>query len=147
MSQQTDERALEAHVEQTLLEESGWEAAPNDLWDVDRALFPARVCSFLEQTQPGLWAKVRTLLGEDLEQRIVATLVKELKSKGTLHVLRHGFKFYGDLFRVATFRPAHGLNDEILSLYRLNRLTVSRQVPCHPDSTRWTCSSHSTASP
>ena len=132
MSQQTDERAFEAHVEQTLLQESGWETAPNDQWDVDRALFPARVCSFLEQTQPGLWAKVRTLLGEDLEQLIVATLVKELKSKGTLHVLRHGFKFYGNLFRVATFRPAHGLNDEILSLYRLNRLTVSRQVPCHP---------------
>ena len=132
MSQQTDERAFEAHVEQTLLQESGWETAPNDQWDVDRALFPARVCSFLESTQPKLWAKVRTLLGEGLEQQIVATLVKELKSKGTLHVLRHGFKFYGNLFRLATFRPAHGLNDEILSLYRLNRLTVSRQVQCHP---------------
>ena len=132
MSQQTDERAFEALVELTLLRESGWETAPNDEWDVERALFPARVCSFLEASQPKLWAKVRTLLGKDLEQQIVATLVKELKSKGTVHVLRHGFKFYGNLFRLATFRPAHGLNDEILSLYSLNRLTVSRQVPCHP---------------
>ena len=132
MSQQTDERAFEALVEETLLQESGWEAAPNDEWDVERALFPARVCSFLESTQPKLWAKVRTLLAEDLEQQIVAALVKELTIKGTLHVLRHGFKFYGNLFRLATFRPAHGLNDEILSLYRLNRLTVSRQVLCHP---------------
>lgn len=72
MSQRTDERAFEAHVEQTLLQESGWEVAPNDQWDADRALFPARVCSFLEETQPGLWAKLRTLLGEDLEQQTVS---------------------------------------------------------------------------
>ncbi len=31
-------------------------------------------------------------------------------SKGSLHVLRHGFKFYGKTFRLAYFKPAHGLN-------------------------------------
>ena len=131
MSQKIDEHAFEDLVEETLLQ-GGWEIAPKDQWDVDRALFPARVCSFLEEAQPKLWAKVRALDPGELEQRIIAALVKELRSKGTLYVLRHGFKFYGNLFRLATFRPAHGLNDEILSLYRLNRLTVSRQVPCHP---------------
>ena len=132
MSQNTDERAFENLVEQTLLQEGGWEAVSNDQWDVDRALFPARVCSFLQAAQPSLWARVKAIHANQLEQRIVAALVKELKAKGTLYVLRHGFKFYGNLFRLATFRPAHGLNDEILSIYRLNRLTVSRQVPCHP---------------
>lgn len=132
MSQHTDEQAFEAFVEQTLLQESGWEVVSCDQWDVARALFPAHVCSFLQAAQPTLWANVRALHSDQLEQRIIAALVKELNCKGTLHVLRHGFKFRGDLFRLATFRPAHGLNDETLSLYRLNRLTVSRQVPCHP---------------
>ena len=60
------------------------------------------------------------------------TLVKELDLKGTLHILRHGFKFYGKTFRLAQFKPAHGLNDEIKTLYEKNRLTVTRQVLCHP---------------
>ena len=132
MSQQTDERAFEDLVEKTLLEESGWEVAPNDQWDVDRALFPARICSFLQAAQPNLWARAKALHANQLEQRIVEALIKELKAKGTLYVLRHGFKFYGNLFRLAMFRPAHGLNDEALSLYKLNRLTVSRQVRSQP---------------
>ena len=41
---------------------------------------------------------------------ITAALVKELDLKGSLHVLRHGFKFYGKTFRLAYFKPAHGLN-------------------------------------
>ncbi|MGK2926509.1 MAG: type I restriction endonuclease subunit R, partial [Lysobacterales bacterium] len=52
--------------------------------------------------------------------------------KGALHVLRHGFKFYGKTFRLAYFKPAHGLNDEVLALYDKNQLTITRQVPCHP---------------
>ena len=75
---------------------------------------------------------MRTLHGDGLEALLLASLVKELDLKGTLHVLRHGFKFYGKTFRLATFKPAHGLNDEVLSLYQKNRLTVTRQVLCHP---------------
>jgi type I restriction enzyme R subunit len=47
-------------------------------------------------------------------------------------VLRHGFKFYGKTFRLAYFKPAHGLNEEVQALYAKNCLTVTRQVPCHP---------------
>jgi len=47
-------------------------------------------------------------------------------------VLRHGFKFYGKTFKLAYFKPAHGLNEEMLALYALNVLTVTRQVPFHP---------------
>jgi type I restriction enzyme, R subunit len=49
-----------------------------------------------------------------------------------LHILRHGFKFYGKTFRIAYFKPAHGLNDEMAALYSQNQLTVTRQLPCHP---------------
>lgn len=50
----------------------------------------------------------------------------------SLHALRHGFKFYGKTFRLAYFRPAHGLNYEVLELYGKNSLTLTRQIPCHP---------------
>lgn len=60
---------------------------------------------------------------------------RKLDLKGALHVLRHGFKFYGKTFLMAYFRPAHGLNDEVLTLYGKNKLTLTRQVSCHDLST------------
>jgi type I restriction enzyme R subunit len=45
-----------------------------------------------------------------------------------LHVLRHGFKFYGKHIPVAQFAPAHGLSPEIATRFAQNRLTVTRQV-------------------
>lgn len=63
---------------------------------------------------------------------LLDALVKELEIKGSLNVLRHGFKFYGKLFRLAYFKPAHALSPDVLTLYGQNQLTLIRQVPCHP---------------
>jgi type I restriction enzyme R subunit len=132
MSGQTKERTFEQHIEGVLLRQGGWQPGTNAEWDVGLALFPARVCAFLQGTQPKLWAEMRALHSDGLEPLLINTLVKELDLKGTLHVLRHGFKFYGKTFRLAYFKPAHGLNDEVLALYEMNRVTVTRQVLCHP---------------
>lgn len=132
MNKQTTEHAFETQVETTLLGAGGWHPGTNAEWDVEKALFPARVCAYIEATQSKLWGEMRALHGAGLENLLVAALVKELDLKGTLHVLRHGFKFYGRNFRLATFKPAHGLNDEVQALYAQNRLTITRQVPCHP---------------
>ncbi|MFP7754512.1 type I restriction endonuclease subunit R [Thermodesulfobacteriota bacterium B35] len=129
---QTSEHAFETYVESVLLEKSGWQPGTNAQWDVDLALFPARIHAFLQETQPRLWKEMRALHGDGLEDMLINALVKELQIKGTLHILRHGFKFYGKTFRLAYFKPAHGLNDEVLALYAKNQLTVTRQVPCHP---------------
>lgn len=131
MSSQTKELAFETHAEE-VLRQGGWQAGASPEWDVERALFPARVCAFIEATQPKLWAEMRALHAAGLENLLIGALVKELDLKGTLHVLRHGFKFYGKTFRLAYFKPAHGLNDEVLALYGRNQLTLTRQVPCHP---------------
>ena len=132
MNSHTTELAFETQVKETLLGVGGWRSGTNAEWDVERALFPKQVCRFIEATQSNLWADMRALHGEALERLLLASLVKQLALKGTIYVLRHGFKFYGKIFRLAFFQPAHGLNDEILSLYNHNRLTVTRQVPCHP---------------
>jgi len=129
---QTTERAFESYVEQLLLGRSGWLAGSVADWDVERALFPTHVFTFLQETQQKLWSEMQTLHGAALESLLLNTLEKELDLKGSLYVLRHGFKFYGKTFRLAYFKPAHGLNEEVQALYASNRLTVTRQVPCHP---------------
>jgi type I restriction enzyme R subunit len=129
---QTTERAFESYVETILLNRAGWEKGDLADWDVDRALFSPRIFAFIQDTQPKLWEEMRKLHGAGLESLLINTLVKELDLKGTLYVLRHGFKFYGKTFRLAYFKPAHELNQDVLDLFAKNRLTVTRQVPCHP---------------
>ena len=133
---QTNERAFETYVAEILGGASGWASGTRSEWDEERALFPARVFAFLQATQPKPWAEMQALHGVGLEALLVNALAKELDAKGSLHVLRHGFKFYGKTFRLAYFKPAHGLNDEVLALYAKNELTVTRQVPCHPGESR-----------
>jgi type I restriction enzyme R subunit len=131
MSSQTKEKAFESYVEEMLLHH-GWQAGRREEWDPEFALFPARICDFLKETQLPLWVQMQALHGAGLERLLIGTLTKELDLKGTLHVLRHGFKFYGKTFSLAYFRPAHGLNQETLARYEQNRLTVTRQVLCQP---------------
>jgi type I restriction enzyme R subunit len=132
MSNQTNERAFETYVEEMLLTRGGWRSGGVNEWDKERALFPAQVIAFIQDTQPALWKQMKELHAAGLEQLLVNTLVKELDAKGSLHVLRHGFKFYGKTFHLAYFKPAHGANEEILEQFGKNRLTLTRQVPCHP---------------
>ncbi len=127
---QTNERAFENYVMQ-MLAAKGWAQGSVSEWDKELALFPARITAFMADTQPELWAQMRTLHADQLQAMVIKALVKELAVKGCLHILRHGFKFYGKTFYTAYFKPAHGLNPEMLARYGRNELTVTRQVPCH----------------
>ena len=125
------EQAFESTVELMLLG-GGWRKGDLGEWDVDRALFPARAVAFIRETQPDEWAQMEALLSGDLEERIVGALVQELGLKGSLDVLRRGFRFYGKTFRLAYFEPANALNPDAIARFQANQLTVTRQVPCHP---------------
>ena len=115
----------------SLLLDAGWSVGDAGEWDAARSLFPARVVEFVRVSQPEVWEK---LLGwhvdeADLAKRIVVNVVKELDRRGTLEVLRHGFKFQSQRIRVACPRPAHQLSPGLVAQYEQNRLTVTLQVP------------------
>lgn len=126
----TNENAFETHLVQVLAA-GGWQPGTNAEWDKARALFPARLFAFIEATQPKLWADMAAQHGSNLQPMLLDALGKELEIKGSLYVLRHGFKFYGKPFRLAYFKPAHTLSPDVLALYGHNQLTVTRQVACH----------------
>ena len=128
----TTEKAFEAYIQQTM-SDRGWQPGAVSFWDKKLGLFPEYVTDFIRDTQCALWEQMEKLHGDDLKSKIVEALVKERDNKGVLHIIRHGFKFYGKTFRLAYFKPAHGLNQETLELYKKNKLTVTRQVPCHPN--------------
>ena len=88
----TSEHAFETYVEEMLLEQSEWHKLPVAGWDKANAYFPQEVLGFIQRTQGPLWQQMHKLHGAELEPKLLDTLRKELDLKGTLHVLRHGFK-------------------------------------------------------
>ena len=128
----TKEQNFKSYVEQTLIEKSGWKKGDLTEWNKKTAIFPARIIDFIQSSQPRLYAQMEKLHGAELHEKIIVALKKSLSLKGTFHILRHGFKFYGKTFDMAFFKPAHGLNPEVVELYNKNLLTVTRQVSCHP---------------
>src|SRR5436190_6782087 len=74
-------------------------------FDRANALDPEQVLSFIQTTQARMWQRLTTLHGTDTNKLLIDHLCKELEIKGTLKVLRQGFKCYGLKFRVAIFAP------------------------------------------
>ncbi len=122
------ESDFEAAIEAGLVGAGGYATRSPAAYDESMALFPTDVTGFLKDSQPARWAQLEALLGAKTEATLLDSLVKELDIKGTLHVLRHGFKCYGKSFRLAYFRPNSGMNPEAAASYAANRLTITRQV-------------------
>lgn len=127
----TNEKAFEAYIEETLASR-GWLSGSIEKWDKTKAVFADFIVEFLQATQADLWKQMEKLHGAELKDKLIEALVKERTTKGTIYILRHGFKFYGKTFKLAYFKPAHNLAPETIALFQKNRLHVTRQVPCHP---------------
>ena len=98
--------------------------------DYDRALclLQADVVDFILATQPQTWERLRQHHGANLEARFLERLSREIGRRGALDVLRNGLKDSGCVFRLAYFRPASGLNDELQRLHAANLFSVARQL-------------------
>ena len=130
-----DEKAFEEHIANSLVERGGYREvkvgnASGD-FDAGRSLDLAELFAFIEATQPEAWQRLVKLHGDVSKARrqFVDRLVKELDSRGTVDVVRHGVVDLGVTMRLAYFKPAHGLTPELVGRYEANRLTVTRQLP------------------
>ncbi len=98
--------------------------------DYDRALclIPTDVVDFLLATQPEEWEKLKQHHGADIKPNFLGRLSREITRRGALDVLRNGVKDSGCKFRLAWFRPASGLNEELQRLHAANLFGVVRQL-------------------
>ena len=122
------ERHFEIAIEAGLAGAGGYAKRDPTAYDEALALFPDDVIGFLRDSQGSKWVQLEALLGGKTEATVLDGLAKELDIKGSLHVLRHGFKCYGKTFRLAYFRPNSGMNAEAAEAYAKNRMTITRQV-------------------
>jgi type I restriction enzyme R subunit len=122
------ERAFESAIEHHLLTAGGYAKGDPDAFDRERAMDPTIFVGFLQETQPAKWQALEQLHGSETVTVVLDDLCKAMDARGSLDVLRHGFKCFGKQLDAAYFKPAHGLNPDTLRLYDANRLTVTRQL-------------------
>jgi type I restriction enzyme R subunit len=110
----------------------GWLYAEGDAKDYDRAraLFPADVLAWVQNTQPKAWETLTKNHGAQAADTLLSRLRNQLDQRGTLDVLRHGVELMGlrQPLSLAQFKPALAINADILARYAANLLRVVRQV-------------------
>ena len=119
---------FENDIEHALVNSGGYEKGDPKAYDPDTALFPVDVVNFVQKTQPKFWSRLTQLDANKAAALLVDSLVKELAVKGSLAVLREGFKCVGKTVRLAYFAPNTGLDPSATERYEDNRLTITRQV-------------------
>lgn len=124
----TSENAFETAIVECLLESGGYNTGDASAFSAELGMFKAEVLQFLQTTQAKQWDKLAAIHGEDISNRVIARLYKEMDLRGALDVIRNGFVDYGVRFKMAFFKPESSLNSDTLTLYEQNQLKVTRQV-------------------
>lgn len=122
------EQTFEEAIESNLLEHGGYSKGSSTDFDATLGLFPSYITKFLKQSQPKAWDKIANIHKDEVEQKVIQRLVKEIDLRGALDVLRKGFTDYGVKFQMAYFKPESTLNPEADELYQSNHLSVTRQL-------------------
>ena len=146
MSGQTKERAFEVHVEEVLHQQGGWQSGTNAEWDVERALFPARVFAFLRSdAAEALGARCARCTAPDWRRCSSDALVKELDLKGRCTCCATASSSTG---RPSGSRTSSRRTGSTTRCWRSTPRTSSRsRGRCRvirASTTRWTCCSRST---
>ena len=123
---------------------NGWLLGKPENYTRKLALYEEDVLGFVKATQDAQWQKFCTLYPNNPEQKFlerVATQLnkadpnaanKEMRTFGTLGVLRHELRDRGTRFRLCQFKPEHDLNSDTLARYKKNRCRVVPELVYSP---------------
>ena len=123
------ETVLEEHLVDLLVAGQGYLARAPEEYDRPLAMDRALVLRFVKETQAEEWTKLEAQYTTAAEAEFFKQLEKALKTRSTLDVLRQGIKLIpGIKFSLCFFKPASGLNADLVRLYEANILSIIRQV-------------------
>lgn len=122
------EQHFENEIEHSLLTEGGYQQGLAKDYEKSTALFPADVVAFIQTTQPKLWARLEMLFQDKAQDELIKALNQELNIKGSLNVLRNGFRVANRTAKMAYFAPNSTLNETSQQQYNANIVKITRQV-------------------
>lgn len=122
------EQHFENEIEHSLLTEGAYQQGLAKDYEKSTALFPADVVTFIQTTQPKLWARLEMLFKDKAQEELIKALNQELNIKGSLNVLRNGFRVANRTAKMAYFAPNSTLNETSQQQYNANIVKITRQV-------------------
>ena len=122
------EENFENEIEHSLLTEGGYQQGLAKDYEKSTALFPADVVAFIQTTQPKLWDRLKMLFKDKAQDELIKALNQELNIKGSLNVLRNGFRVANRTAKMAYFAPNSTLNETSQQQYDANIVKITRQV-------------------
>lgn len=122
------ELTFESAIEASLLEFGGYTKGLSTDFDVKLGLFPTYITDFLKSSQPKAWVKLVNIHKDEVEEKVIQRLIKEIDLRGVLDVIRNGFTDFGVKFQMSYFKPESTLNPEAVKQYTTNNLSVTRQL-------------------
>ncbi|MFS2221019.1 type I restriction endonuclease subunit R [Pantoea sp. B65] len=134
MNDKARERAFQDHIIDELTR-TGWLLGDSAHYDKERALYPEDLLAFVQESQPEGWSKYCKTYSEQPERHLLDAAVRQLARPegGTLWLLRNQIEDRGHRIKVASFKPDHNLNPELLTRYRTNRLRVVPELVYSPN--------------
>lgn len=122
------EKAFEDEVVGWMTAHGGWALATGG-YDAERGLILGSALGFIEAARPNDWAYLCKVHGAQVSAVVGAALEDAVERKGTLHVLRQGFKVKGRRVEwMVAWPPESDVSDEVSAQYGANRFEVMRQV-------------------
>lgn len=122
------EQHFENEIEHSLLTGGGYQQGLAKDYEKSTALFPADVVTFIQTTQPKLWERLEMLFKDKAQEELIKALNQELNIKGSLNVLRNGFRVANRTAKMAYFAPNSTLNETSQQQYDANIIKITRQV-------------------
>ena len=109
MTTDTSEKAFQkdiiAHLTST-----GYHERNKDKYNKNACIDPELTLKFIQETQEREWKKFQRIYKEHPETKFLTRLVKEIDNKGTIAILRNGFKDVGCSFQLFYPKPNNKKN-------------------------------------
>lgn len=143
MSSKANELTFQNDMIRQLLS-GGWLLGKPENYNRELALYEEDLLGFVKETQDAQWLKFCKLYPNNPEQKFLERVAsqlnkadpnapnKEMRTFGTLGVLRHELRDRGTRFSLCQFKPEHELNPDTLARYEKNRLRVVPELVYSP---------------
>jgi len=119
MTTDTSEKAFQNDIIAHLVS-TGYHQRGNHNSNRASCLDPELTLQFIHDTQEREWKKFQRVYGEQSEQKFFYRMINELDKKGTINVLRNGFKDAGCHFELFYPKPNNRKNPDLFEQFKKN---------------------------
>src|SRR5690625_754639 len=113
------------------LEKQGWLVGNSAQYNRETALYEEDLIGYFQDAWPERWERL-VQNHPNPEEFLIQQTARYLQRRGTLDVLRYGFRVPGVQIDLCGFKPDHDMNPDTERRYKLNRLRVVPELSYSP---------------